>query len=240
MQLADKEVDDLAHLILSQIKQDPSHRYKSWDHCHNYFLTAKGKIKQGQTVDLKDASLMLAFYLASWGMLRNSGLLWKDYTVHINVANIVLSNTYDVLWNDCTFDDKFTALCIELYNEIEEAYEQIDYFRWDTKSKKYEKGTVSATATLVTKVILGTIGCLPAYDDYFMYSAKTLIHGNHSLSKTRRQQSIKTLVNYVNGNQNKLCAVQKESIGIIENCTIMKVVDMIFWEYGIAHKDMHT
>ncbi|MFN8487174.1 MAG: hypothetical protein U0350_06240 [Caldilineaceae bacterium] len=71
-----------------EIPNDPHHRYRSWEHCYKYFQ----KIHlQRQEFDLDLATLNLAFYLASWGMMRGSSeLLQKDYKVHTKVVQELL------------------------------------------------------------------------------------------------------------------------------------------------------
>jgi hypothetical protein len=63
------------------------HRYLSWEHCYQYFQ------EQSQTGILRDrdtAALHLGFYLASWGMYRESSfLLQRDYRVHTHVIDVL-------------------------------------------------------------------------------------------------------------------------------------------------------
>ena len=57
------------------MKDDPHHRYLSWEYCHEAFrLNRRPQIDA--TIDY--LCLHLAWYLASWGMLRNSFLMQKD------------------------------------------------------------------------------------------------------------------------------------------------------------------
>ena len=61
--------------------QDSNHRFKSWEYCYTAF---------GNLDSVDYLSLHLAFYLASWGMYRGScGILWKDYTIHMDAVNII-------------------------------------------------------------------------------------------------------------------------------------------------------
>lgn len=54
------------------MKDDPHHRYLSWEYCHEAFrLNRRPQIDA--TIDY--LCLHLAWYLASWGMLRNSFLM---------------------------------------------------------------------------------------------------------------------------------------------------------------------
>ncbi|WP_298536796.1 hypothetical protein [uncultured Algibacter sp.] len=58
-------------------------RYNSWNHCYKAFGNPK--------LDNNTLSLNLAFYLASWGMYRgSSGLLQKDYKIHIGVVKKIM------------------------------------------------------------------------------------------------------------------------------------------------------
>lgn len=56
----------------------PEERYASFDYCFNYFQSFKenGKTRELATLDnLQNSCLQLAYYLASWGMLRGSSFL---------------------------------------------------------------------------------------------------------------------------------------------------------------------
>jgi hypothetical protein len=65
----------------SHSKQDQHHRYKSWEHCFGYFSTNYKQLDEKAAFD--QGCLQLAFYLASWGMMRGgSFLLQKDYLIH--------------------------------------------------------------------------------------------------------------------------------------------------------------
>ena len=61
----------------SDLTRHKNHRYMSWEHCYSAFQ------QPPSPNDTDYLSLQLAFYLASWGMVRGStGLLWKDYKIH--------------------------------------------------------------------------------------------------------------------------------------------------------------
>lgn len=70
-------------------KSDQHHRFKSWEHCYQFFHSNYKNIHNEKTFD--QGCLHLAFYLASWGMLRGgSFLLQKDYRVHEYFLNEVV------------------------------------------------------------------------------------------------------------------------------------------------------
>lgn len=87
-------VIDAAQRFYTDLKDDSHARYRSWKHCYSSFYQARQKKK----VDEDYLSLQLSFYLASWGMYRDSSfLLQKDYKIHIPVVQEILESKYDSL-----------------------------------------------------------------------------------------------------------------------------------------------
>ena len=110
--------------------------------------------------------LHLSFYLASWGMYRGSSfLLQRDYKVHKPVIKILLEDKYNSLWgieiNQYKNIENQEKLK-DLVSRIKEVYNEI---RLSVK-ESIPKNELSDT--LVTKVLMGTLGCVPAYDRYFI------------------------------------------------------------------------
>ena len=136
---------------------DEHHRYRSWEHCYRYF---RGARLGGPAADRDHAALQLAFYLASWGMYRNSFLLQHTYTVHRGVIDLIGDPRFTALWGAdfgaSETDDQFLPTIRELIDGVRQAYKPFA-----------PAGSAQPTDTLITKVILGTFGCLPACDRYF-------------------------------------------------------------------------
>lgn len=83
----------------SVMEADENARYLSWEHCYKIFQEAHKK-DELTNEDIDYLSLHLAFYLASWGMLRGSSfLLQKDYRVHIDIINELYKPCYNHLCN---------------------------------------------------------------------------------------------------------------------------------------------
>jgi hypothetical protein len=135
------------------------HRYRSWEHCYRYFHT---NTPEAIAADRDHAALQLGFYLASWGMYRASSfLLQHAYTVHRGVIDLFVVPKFSPLrerFGAGEDDTKFVPLILEAAGVIREAYRP---FAPAVESRQ-------ASDTLVTKVILGTFGCLPACDRYFI------------------------------------------------------------------------
>ena len=138
---------------LSNMVQDSNHRFKSWEYCYTVF---------GNSDSVDYLSLHLAFYLASWGMYRGScGILWKDYTIHMDAVNII-RKFHSLRKEWFTMDD--VSQIMELYNALKDYYSKITYYKPENKTSSLN---LAATDTLITKIMLGTIGCVPALADLF-------------------------------------------------------------------------
>ena len=202
-----------------EIENDENGRYKSWEYCYSEFCKAREKGSK----DLEHLSLHLAFYLASWGMYRGSSfLLKKDYKVHIPVVKEILKKKYNVLAGiKCAdFMDNWSTY-IELYNNLKDYYSDV---RSDVTNSKSD-----ISSTLITKVLMGTLGCVPAYDRFFALGVKSegVTSGYHS------KKSLEKLVEFYLKKENK--KVLDKVIFKTEDDDLypqMKILDMGFWEMG--------
>jgi hypothetical protein len=197
---------------------DKNHRYKSWEHCYSYFM---------DDIDQKDidiSCLHLSFYLASWGMYRGSSfLLWKDYRIHTDVVEKLFENKHFQKFDFSTIKENDLDKIIDLTNWIKNWYKE------NIKTVNGEEKPVNATDTLVTKIMLGTLACIPAYDRYFIDGMRSLGINYSKLSK----KNFKAVVDYYKENETEFLKAQKkihEKSGI--NYPAMKLVDMYFWEIG--------
>lgn len=137
---------------LLAIRSDEFHRYKSWDNCFQAFTASKQTEIQ---------VLELAFYLASWGMYRgSSGLLQKNHLIHNGAVNIVFSKTNQQLKCNQTTEvirENIKAI-VRVKDELAEHYSSIYFTKGADKPKP-----ISPTDTLLSKIMLSTLGCVPAY-----------------------------------------------------------------------------
>ena len=172
-------------------KDDENARYKSWEHCHKYFL--ENRIKSNNKEIL---CLHLAFYLASWGMLRGGAfLLQRDYLVHLPVIEIILDEKYGQLW-DCAEEYLDKDATLDLIDDCKKRIIEVYLEKTKIVNDKTTQG-YTASDTLVTKIMLGTFGCVPAYDRYFRLGVKTLGVSNQKFSR----KSIQQLANYYRSNK---------------------------------------
>ena len=161
----------------NNLKAGENGRYRSWEHCYSYFI----KGRSSKEIDYDYLSLQLAFYLASWGMYRGSSfLLQKDYKVHIPVVKELLSKKYDALAGIECIDfrkESNQRLLQDIDLFLEQYYDKI---RREVKAQELKN---QLSFTLITKILMGTLGCVPAYDRYFIAGIKNqkVATGNYNL-----------------------------------------------------------
>lgn len=206
----------------NDLKADKNGRYRSWEHCYSHFI----KARKSKEVDYDYLSLQLAFYLASWGMYRGSSfLLQKDYKVHIPVVEELLSEKYDVLAGiECvSFREKSNQqLLLDINSFLEKYYDEI------RKNVKGQELKNELSSTLITKILMGTLGCVPAYDRYFIAGIKNqkVATGNYNIN------SIMQLVDFYEKNSARLESVRKKMEVEGMPYPQMKLLDMGFWQIG--------
>jgi hypothetical protein len=229
----------IKYLVLDYLKNykfDDHHRFRSWEHCYLFFerlSKSKNSIKEE---DIDRASLHLAFYLASWGMYRgSSALLWKDYKIHRCFIEKFYSSSekYIQLINTDLSIDKTE----EIVGKIFELKKTIIYsYNKSITVVKGEHKKFTPTDTLITKIILGISGSVPAYDKYFILGMKEVNLTKRSFNK----DSFRDIIQYYLDNKNVFDAVQDEVNEFSSvHYSIMKIIDMFFWNLGFKkHKNL--
>lgn len=202
----------------SEIESDKFHRYKSWEHCYKEFSVNN---------DIDKLSLHLAFYLASWGMYRgSSGLLQKDYKVHHGAVEIIISSKYQSIRAfESEIKREHIPLILELFNELSKYYGDIEYVR------NREKSNITSTDTLITKIMLGTLGCLPAYDRFFN---RGLVEAG--ITQKVGKRSLNQLFDFIDIDNNAGLIAKAATDTVSNNLKYptMKIIDMFFWSVGYA------
>lgn len=204
-------------------KEDENSRYRSYDHCRKAFIENKNNKDKYDLITLN-----LYAYLASWGMLRNSFLLQKDYLFNKPVVDILCKEEYSRLINfnplkpDASEDLK---LIMKLGNEIKKYYKGKTYITGKYNSEETIK---NVSDTLVTKIILGTFGCVLAYDNYVKRALRQKdINGCFSV------KSMEQIVTFAKKHKDEI----NEACNELGNLyTPMKILDMYFWEVGRDQK----
>ncbi|MEI6265456.1 MAG: hypothetical protein WCP74_10130 [Sphingobacteriia bacterium] len=202
------------------IVKDEFHRYKSWDNCFKAFSVSN---------QVEIQNLELAFYLASWGMYRgSSGLLQKNHLIHKGAVDIVFSKPNQKLKCNQTVEiqkENINAI-LEVKEELAKHYQQ-DKFKFIRGSELAKP--ISPTDTLLSKIMLGTLGCVPAYDRYFIAGLKEMNLEHSGFN----ENSLKELFKFIDKNDKEIDQAQKYiKTKTKSHYPIMKILDMYFWQIG--------
>jgi len=208
------------------LQTDPNARYLSWEHCYKQFQKAHGSPDDLTSEKLDYLSLHLAFYLASWGMLRGSSfLLQKDYKVHYDAIKLLLNPIYGGLWD-------INYLNLQKSENLDMLFEVIREMKaiYRGKRKGIKDSEQDISDILITKILMGVMGCLPAYDEYF----KKGIGKNNITTQLLSKRSVYGLTKYY---ENNLVALEDVRLRISNSRGFeypqMKILDMGFWQLGL-------
>ena len=152
----------------------PLERYASFDYCFNYFQAFResGTANEvAHATNMQESCLQLGFYLASWGMLRGSSmLLKKSIKVYEPVIHAIASADTPIWDIDA---DGYTASNIEKIIDFEKTLQQ---------TLPASQSTLPSQ-TLVTKIMLGVFGNVPAFDTNFKNGFRVFTFSPKSLSR---------------------------------------------------------
>ena len=155
------DIEPIVNKFKSQ--SNPDDRYTSFDYCYNYFRTTNNL-----TQDIEKSCLVLGFYLASWGMLRNSFLLQKSVK-HFESTIRYIATLDKFVWeiDVDNYNEKNIETIIGIYKDI----------------KKHLILNGNSDLTLITKILLGVFGFIPAFDNYFGNSFRAISNGQCGFRK---------------------------------------------------------
>lgn len=150
-----------------QEKNKNEDRNASFDYCYNYFRNSSAdEIEQ----NIEKSCLHLMSYLASWGMLRGSSfLLKKSIKYYETLIKYIIELKRD--------DSKIFDIDVDTYTNdnmklIEGVYIEINRILGG-----------KASSILITKIMLGIFGCVPAYDINFTSTFKNIFKNKCGFSK---------------------------------------------------------
>ena len=216
------ELIDAAQTFYEDARRDENGRSRSWEHCYRVFRDAR----TDPSPDCDYLSLHLAFYLASWGMYRGSSfLLQKDYKVLVPIVEEVLKPEYDCL---------FGLACTDLReSEVQDSLEKLNkyiakHFEPIRDEVAGRKVPSSVSPVLITKILMGTLGCVPAYDRFFVDGIKTYKVTTQEYSP----KSVLKLVDFYEAHNDRLEEARRGMRTEDLTYPQMKLLDMGFWQVG--------
>lgn len=209
--------------LVEQYRGDigPQARYASFDYCYSYFRglgSDEGPAAIASDEHLKDSCFQLGMYLASWGMYRGSGPLLPVSVRALEDAVRFIAAAPDVLWE----------IDVNGYGDHAEfLLSQARDLRAALPGGK--KGAPRTTDTLVTKVMLGVFGCIPALDANFLESFGSFSLNEEFLAEVQRFYEERSDV--IDGFQIEVMSFDDwQPTGWTYSRA--KVIDMIFFQEG--------
>ncbi len=149
-------------------KSSPFDRYSSFDYCYNYFRQT-----QDFNADIEKSCLSLGFYLASWGMLRASSFLFQHSVRQFYDTIVYIDTLPKSIWllDVDKYSDENLDTLINIYNEVKKCLIHND----------------NADLTLITKVLLGVFGFIPAFDSNFCDSFRVISEGKCGFRRVNKK-----------------------------------------------------
>ena len=159
-------------------------RFASYDFCHSYFL----RNRESLSSKMEESCIYLWSFLGSWGMLRGSSVLLKENSPASlrKVVECIAKTPKEVLDIDVEQYEKKECRkqIIELYDSIKLALTK-GSSHFDCKGNQITPFE-NPSRTLVTKIMMGVFGIVPAFDTFFcdvfgsLYPGKGFHSGNFS------------------------------------------------------------
>ena len=216
------ELISAAQTFYDDARANENGRSRSWEHCYRVFRDAR----TDPSPDYDYLSLHLAFYLASWGMYRGSCfILQKDYKVHTPIVEEILKPEYDCLFGLACTDVRND----DVWAQLKKLYDNIDFY-FDQIRKEVAGREVASPVSpiLITKILMGTLGCVPAYDRFFVDGIKKYKVTTQEYSR----KSVRKLAKFYEAHNDRLEEARR---GMRTEDLVypqMKLLDMGFWQIG--------
>jgi len=221
MELID-ELISAAQTFYDDARANENGRSRSWEHCYRVFRDAR----TDPSPDCDYLSLHLAFYLASWGMYRGSSfLLQKDYKVLVPIVEEILKPEYDCLFGVACADLRESEVKDRLENLNKYIAKHFEPIRDEVAGRKVAS---DVSPVLITKILMGTLGCVPAYDRFFVDGIKKYKVTTQEYSL----ESVRKLAKFYEAHNDRLEEARR---GMRVGDLIypqMKLLDMGFWQVG--------
>lgn len=220
------DIENISSIVNSfKENSEPDDRYTSFDYCYNYF-----KQTQDLTADIEKSCLVLGFYLASWGMLRGSSFLLQKSAKHYVSTIEYISTLEKSVWEIDV--DNYTVENIETILNI---YENI-------KSRLIINS--NSDLTLITKVLLGIFGFIPAFDQYFCNTFREIFKNQKCGFRKVNSKSLNCIKQFYEHNHSKINKLSEETYTTdfltgektSINYSKSKIIDMYGFTNGLEYK----
>jgi hypothetical protein len=172
-------------------QSNPDDRYTSFDYCYNYFRPSNNI-----TQDIEKGCLVLGFYLASWGMFRGSSFLLQKSAKHFEPTIRYIAALDKSVWeiDVDSYDENNIQTIIKIHSDI--------------KTRLINKN--NADLTLITKILLGVFGFIPAFDNFFCNSFRAIAEGQCGF-RSVNQKSLSFIKTFYEANKTTIDRLSDET-----------------------------
>ena len=203
----------------------PHSRLLSWEDCYLFFQEHFAALATGKDEDLLTrAEFQLGLYLASFGMYRGSSDLLE---LHRSVYRPLI-----------------VALCTAALENGVSAFKEITDHNIVVALAKKTKDSlqdlnISATPTLISKILMGTFACLPSFDQNLRTAVENLKTNPKTKDLPHVQnlsfgpiQGVEAWLNFANTNQFFFKKISPHFKSADRSYPTMRVVDLYLWFSG--------
>ena len=208
----------------------PNARGRSWDYC-NRFFESTGETSGGYKTMPPSTWRFTLRAGACTGVRAFSCRVRTRSTSPSSVS--LASSQFSELWQRdigvYTEDMALAGTIMELVKKVEDEYRKVDAEYKERTGKKPQKNM----DLVVTKALLGTLGCLPARDTYFEKGFKAHFKPLRITYGGLNVKFIENILQFCIEQGRKLAELQPEIVDVDDRpYPFMKLVDMYFWQRG--------
>lgn len=160
----------------------------AWDFCYKHFFDNRDEYLSGHPSEtlLNQGALELASYLGAFGMYRNVQTASVNRRIYVIVLKRLFEKVHELgikhFSQNTVFNEyELRALIATVHAAFEDAYREAKYTQIEAATRSVEETKAEtffaeASGTLITKVLLGTLAALPAFDRNFHTLAVEINH----------------------------------------------------------------
>ena len=218
------EIKETVNSFIELLNNSIEERYATFDLCYLYFRENRENLC-GK--NMEKSCYVLWSYLASWGMLRGSSFLLQKSPAYLKSLIEYIESNQDLFDIDV---NEYTDVNIK---KITHCYEEITRRLGITKER---------SITLVTKIMLGVFGCIPAYDRYFIETFNKHLGKKGFCSNKLTANSLREVHLFYSANSvvldelRKKCKVKRFDGGESDYYyPIAKIIDMYGFQYSMKN-----
>jgi hypothetical protein len=226
-------IDINANILQFLSQRGPYSREASYDYCFNYFQGFRNNPQGLANANTELSCLHLGFYLASWGMYRGSSPLLTKLSMKVFVPLIeaIARNEFAGIWDIDVPEYDETNI-----TRLIDCKDRIAVLIKDEANGAALQGWAPSD-TLVTKIMLGIFGCVPAFDKNFVGGFGTYAREQHEQGvRSLNPRSLRKIKKFYDDNERYFRRNRRglnfkgPAQGAVY--TKAKLVDMVFWIEG--------